>query len=234
MTTDLFIWYNRDYLKKTGFPLRDKIKLFDTFDNKKNKFYSTSEWAVLSYRQMDFPPQEEKYKFPPKQFLIINQKFKEILFDYIEYHSDVKIVSENLLSFFREHGLIGGYETAQIEIVDKKGDILTDKKYFALRFGSYDDDFFDFNNKTKQRTKVHGSTNDTYPDLVLKHKDIKQSIFVLSELSYRNSLILTRDVLDKMLNNFYMPEIYRISDFPYIYENQYDLPFDNAYKLKKD
>jgi hypothetical protein len=234
MENELFIWFNRGYKPKKGTPLTDDIVLFDSFDNsKKQKFFNQSEWMVFDYKPMTFPPQEEKYKFPKNQFLIIKKKIKDIFFDYIEYGSNVKIFSENLFDFLIKNGLDSGYEIATLSVVDKFGNRLTDRKYVALRFGLYNDDLFDYNTKTKQKTKVHGSTNYTFPDLSLKDNLINKSIFVLNEFAYRHSIIFKKDVLQKLLN-YYEPEIYRIKDFTFLYENQYDeeiLPLKNSYHV---
>jgi hypothetical protein len=205
--------------------------MFDTFDN--NKFSNRSEWAVMEYKSLPFPPIEEKYKFPERQFLIIKKKMKEVLFDYIEYRYNTKIFSLELLNYLKTNGLNYGYETSELIVIDKSGNELTGKKYFALRFGSFDDDLFDFNEKTKQRTKVHGSTNYTFPDIKLKNYCNEKSVFVLNEFSYRNAVIIKGSLINELLK-YYKTEIYKISDFPYIYENQYDekiLPVNNEYKI---
>lgn len=233
MNDTLYIWFPRNYLTQSGFLLRDKITLFDSFDRDKRKFYNSSEWAALSYKEMEFPPKEAKYKFPKTQFLVVKQKVKQLLFDYTDYHSDVKIVSQRLLSFLQEKGLTEGYEVAELIVVDKNGEVLTDNPYFALRFGRYSDDLLDLHESTKQRTKVHGSTNYTYPDLGVK-SGAAQSIFTLSSLAYRQTFLFKGEVLEEILDKFYKPEIYRASDFPFIYENQYDeelMPLQNKYSI---
>ena len=236
MKEELYIWYNRNYLKKEGFPLSDNITLFDTFESANVRFKNISEWAVLSYRDISFPPENEKYKFPLKQFLVLKQKIKTISFDYIEYHSNVKIVSESFLNFLKYNGLeTNQYEIAELTIVDKNGKLLTEKKYFALRFGTFDDELFDFNEPTKRRTKVHGSTNYLFPDLSLKYLLPGKSIFVLKHFSYRETIIFKECVLDSVIQ-FQSPEIYKLKDFPYIYENQYDeelLPIKNQYQINQ-
>ena len=145
MENELFIWFYRGYVPQKGVPMNDDIIMFDTFDNIKNTFINKSEWMVMDYKPLPFPPIDERYKFPEKQFLVIKKKIKEVLFAYIEYRYNVKIFSMELLTDLKNNGLNDGYETAELLIVDKLGNKLTEKKYFALRFGSFDDDLFNFN-----------------------------------------------------------------------------------------
>jgi hypothetical protein len=234
MKNELFIWFYRGYLPVKGIPLNDDIIMFDSFDNNKNKFYNKSEWAVLDYKPMPFPPNDDKYKFPQEQYLVIKKKMKEILFDYIDYRSNVKIFSEELYNILLNNGLNTGYEKSETFIVDKTGNKLTDKKYIALRYGLFDDNLFNFNEKTKQRTKVNGSTNYTFPDLVLKDGAIEKSVFVINKFAYRNCIIFKGSILNELLK-FY-ETIYKIKEFPHIYENQYEeeiMPKNNKYKIIK-
>lgn len=221
-------------MQKRGIPLSDDIALFDTFDiNKKSKFSNNSEWRVFDYKPMPFPPIENKYTFPKHLYLVFKKKIKDVLFDYIEFGSNVKIVSESFYHFLLDHKMDSGFEKSELTLVNKQGIEVSNKKYYALRFGIFDDDKFDFDEKTKKRIK-HGSTFYVFPNLNLKDFSIDKQVFCISPLPYRESLILKADLINKILQNFHDPEIYDLSKFPFIYENLYDediLPIKNQYRI---
>lgn len=222
MNQQLYIWYNRNYLNKKGIPSVDNIKLFDTYDKVKNKFYNKSQWMVFDYKPMEFPPLEDIYKFPINLFLVLKKKTKNIQFDYLEYGSNVKIVSDKFLFFLIENGMQTGYEQAKVTIVDGKANILDVTDYYALRFGMYDDDLFSLNEGTRRRGKhLFGSTYYTYPNLEIKNHNINKNVFTISPLPYRETLIFKDFLLKKIFENFYLPEIYKLEDFPYVYDNQF-------------
>jgi len=185
---------------------------------------------------MDFPPKDVKYKFPDRLYLVFKKKMKAILFDYCEFGSNVKLVSNDFYKFMLDNGLDNGFEVADIDIVNKKNEALTNRKYYALRFGDFDDELFDFSDKTKQRGKhTFGGSYVIFPDLKLQDYNSTKNIFVLKSPAYNNSIIFKATVIERVFNDFYSPEIYKVSDFPAIYANQYDeelLPLDNKYKVK--
>lgn len=235
MENKLFISFQRGYLKMEGVPLSDDIVLFDSFDgSKRAKFFSLSEWRALDYKDIPFPPVEEKYKFPEHLFLTFKKKQKNIDFHYLEYGSDVKILSADFFNFLLENGLNKNqFELADIKIVDVDGNSLTEKKYVALRFGLFDDNLFDFNKQTSIRTKVNGSTNYLFPDIKLRDGGARK-VFVLKDFAYRASIVFSKQsVISEILKTFKGIDIYSIEDFPFVYSNQYDeeiLPLNNHLK----
>lgn len=237
MKNELFVSFLRGYIKRKGIPLGDDIILFDSFDStKRTKFYSDSGWRTLDYKDIPFPPKEQKYKFPPELYLVFKKKQIDFQFNYLEYGSDVKILS---LDFFQEllnNGLDKNqYEYSILKLVNKDGDQLTERKYCALRFGKFDDDKFEFNKQTSVRSKVNGSTNYIYPDLVLITDSLDKNIFVLREFAYRNSFVFNnKDFVDHLITKFTDINIYTTRDFPFIYDNQYDeelVPLNNEYLI---
>ena len=105
MENNLFITFQRGYLKRKGIPLVDDIMLHDTYNsNKKQKFYTSSEWRTLDYKDIPFPPPEDKYKQPNKLYLVFKKKQKEITFNYIEFGSNVKIISAALYELLLQGG----------------------------------------------------------------------------------------------------------------------------------
>jgi hypothetical protein len=62
-----------------------------------------------------------------------------------------------------------------------------------------------------------------------------KSVYYLSEFCYNTSLVFNKDAKDEIIGNFYSPEIYKASDFPYVYNNQYKwdiLAYDNEFLVK--
>lgn len=236
MKSDLFICFQRGFIKAQNIPLTDDIVLFDTLDlEKRTKFYNCSEWRKLDYINVAFPPQEAKYQFPQWLYLVFKKKQKEFSFNYLEYGSDVKILSEDLYQTLCDKGLSKEqYEYAELKLSDKNGNLLSEKKYCALRFGKFDDELFDFNKQTVVRTKVNGSTNYLYPDLKLS-KTSQKKIFVLKEFCFRNSFLIEGTELATQLSEKFIDlDIYHIADFPFVYNNQYDdneLPQNNKFKI---
>lgn len=215
----------------------DDIILFDSFDSsKRTKFYSVSEWRTLDYKDIPFPPEDNKYKFPKDLYLVFKKKQNDFQFNYIEYGSDVKILSIDLFEKLSDNGLEKDqYEYSILKLVDKEGNVLTDKRYCALRFGKFDDHLFEVNKQTSFRSKVNGSTNYIYPDLTLNIENSDRKIFVLKEFSYRKSLIFNSlNLVTNLVTQFNDIDIYNTKEFPFIYDNQYDeevVPLQNSYKI---
>lgn len=231
----LYIWYYHAILPN-GIPNSDNILLFDCYDSVKDKFHSTSEWRKVDFTPMDFPPAENKYKFPDRLYLVLKKKMKNISFDYCEFGSNVKLVSDDFYRFLLDNGVDSGFEVAAVDIVNKKNERMTDRKYYALRFGDFDDELFDFSEKTKLRGKhSFGGSYITFPDLKLQDSNTTKNVFVLKSPAYNNGIIFKATLIDRVLHDFYSPEIYRLSDFPIIYANQNNeelLPLDSKYKVK--
>ena len=232
MKNKIFISFQRGYLKRNGIPLTDDITLFDTFDGtKKTKFFSISKWRTLDFKDIPFPPEEEKYQFPENLFLVFKKKPKNIDFHYLEYGSDVKILSKKFFEFLIKNGLNEiQFERSVLKLLDNEGNELTENKYVAIRFGLFNDDLFDFNKQTSVRTKVNGSTNYLYPDLNIQNTD-ERKVFVLKDFAYRKSIIFVGEaVVAELQKSFNGIDIYAIADFPFAYSNQYDediLPLNN-------
>ena len=236
MNNNLFICFQRGFIKRKNIPLTDDIILFDTYDLlKKTKFSNISEWRKLDYLGIPFPPAEANYQFPKELYLVFKKKQTDFQFNYLEYGSDVKILSVDLFNALGDNGLSKEqYECAALQLVDKSGNQLSEKKYCALRFGNFNDEQFIFNKQTAVKTKINGSTNYLYPDLALK-QSIPRNIFMLKEFSYRNSFIIAGiDTATALAKKFTDLDIYSIKDFPFIYQNQYnedELPVNNRFTL---
>jgi hypothetical protein len=232
---NLYIWFQRTKLPK-GHPLLNDILLKSNFDLKRPNIIHVGEdnWRNFNHYNMDFPP-KDTFAFPSEMYLLINKKkYKEINFDYLDYHYYVKLVSENFISFLKENGLNKSYyEIASLNIIDLKGELMTKDKYYALRFGKFDDDLFNFNLESKKRA---AGLRDTfiYPDMKIKTEITNKNIFVLFEFCYRDCLVLNEKGKNDVIKRYYSFEIYKAEDYPYIFNNQRNwelLPFDNSFKI---
>jgi Immunity protein 43 len=137
-----------------------------------------------------------------------SKKTKEVKFDFLNKRGEYKIVSENFLAFIIDFGINENYETAELDILDLKGNKITSKRYYLLRFVRFDDDLFDFNENNKIPVKGFGMDDKfLYPDLQLK-KSTKKEIFVLNNFCYQQIIIFTGKVKERIEKEFYVPEIY--------------------------
>lgn len=234
MEQQLYIAFNRSYLKRKGTPLTQDIVFFDSYDpNKRFKFFSESEWRTYHHSSPTFPPVEAKFKMPSKLYLLLKKKEKEISFDYLDFGFYVKILSKEFYDFLCKHGLDETlYERSILDLVDKDSNKLSSRTYYALRFGKFDNDHFDFHKESKIRMKVHANTQYLYPDLELK-QDIEKAVFVLVESAYEHVFIIKGEkALDEAKKQFTGIDFYDAHDFPFVYQHQYDediLPLVNSY-----
>jgi hypothetical protein len=196
-------------------------------------------WAMFNHYDttLGFPPNDLLFVFPAEMNLVVkSQKYKEINFDYIQYSHFVKLVSEKFFSFLIENGLDESYyEIARLNIVDTKGRLMTDNKYFALRFGRFDDALFNFPSESRKRA---AGLRDRFlfPDMEFKTVTENKNIFVLFEFCYKDGFLLNAKGANYVIENFYC-EIYNAKDFPFVFNNQYNwdiLPFDNKYKIDNE
>jgi hypothetical protein len=232
--SELFIWFNRTKIPE-GYPLKDDFILKDSFKKDKPKDIPTQQWKLYNPFKMEFPP-VDGYKFPSEMYMVITKaSYKTIFFDYYGYSNNVAFVSDKFLAFLQKNGLDDSYyEKAKLLVIDLGGNLLTTVDYWALRFGKFDDQSFDFHPETKKR--VAGIKNYfLYPEMDTVKTTFSKSVYYLSEFCYNTSLVFNKYAKDEIIGNFYSPEIYKASDFPYVYNNQYKwdiLAYDNEFLVK--
>lgn len=230
---ELFIWFNRTKVPQ-GYPLKDDFILKPSFNKAKPKDIPLQEWKLYNPFKMEFPPGDE-YKFPLEMFMVLTKKsYKKIFFDYYGYTNYVAFVSDQFFSFLQQNGLDDSYyEKAKLFVIDLEGNLLTDGNYWALRFGRFDDQLFDFDQETKKRAA--GIKNHfLYPGMNVSVQPASRNVYYLSEFCYQTSLLFNQQAKDEILAGFRTPEIYKIADFPYIYNNQYKweiLPVMNEFRV---
>ena len=99
-----------------------------------------------------------------------------------------------------------------------------DKKFFVIRICEFDDNKFDFHIENKKRAIGCNKYNYfLYPDMQLKNYNDKQNIFFLNEFCYQDSIILTTDGKDYVMQNFNRPELYKLEDYRFVWNNQYNI-----------
>jgi hypothetical protein len=228
------------------------------FDIKKPKKYNDYEEHWKHTFMADYVQGSGKYKFPDEMYFVVTyKKYKKIDFDYFSILRKVRIVSENFLSFLNNNGIDDSYyEKAILHIIDLKGQTLTDKNYFALRFwhNKDDKDYFNLHKETEKAPiddlesyfdaldggtgdnvkKDISSDNSLYPDIELKKYMKGKNVFILNDFNYAETLIFTENVKDYILENFCSPEIYKAEDFPKVFDNSYlQKPENNKYRMYK-
>lgn len=228
---ELFIWFNRTQLP-VGYPLKDDTVFKPSFDAKNPKGMPDQPWKTFNHHKMSFPP-TDAHRFPVEMYLVVTKKYPSIQFDYFDYSHYVKLVSGRFLSFIQEKGLTSDYyEKATLHIVDVQGNSMAGEEYYALRFGKFDDQLFEF--PIEGRKRAAGLKDFfLYPNLSLKAPVEGKSIFALFEFCYNNTLVFTKEVKEEILDRFHYPEVYKAEDYPFVFNNQYKwdvLPFDNEYK----
>lgn len=152
-------------------------------------------------------------------YLFINTKRKEPTFDYLYIQDGIWAISEFFLKYLREN--IGSQIEAVLLKVYNKNREEAQRVYYAMRVHAFNDKLFDFHVESKKRTA--GIKNYyLYPDMELKETNEKQNIYTLREFNYREVLILNSVAKNWIIENLYSPQIYKLSDFPYVLNNQYD------------
>ena len=207
-----------------------KSDVCDTYDEgKRQKFQDHGQWM---WKNKD----GWRENLPPILYLVCNKKPGILQFDFIDKYSiKLKIVSEEFLSLLQENGFVDKYDIANVKVVNKKNESLTDKKYYALRINHFDNDSFHLGKGITFQNDVEkklGISFTVYPDMKLKDNSIKQNFFVLNSIEYGDGIIFRERVLDKVLN-LYKPEIYKLSDYSKLWINKGFYPYGNEFMIVK-
>ncbi|MCD8455092.1 immunity 43 family protein [Tenacibaculum finnmarkense genomovar ulcerans] len=217
----LYIWRNTLGRKQKGVPQNADTWLSDQKSTKDlNNTPIKGEW--ISYNpHKDFYPLEERLKLPKELYLYIRIKNTPV-FDWYFMHHHVMAVSEKFLFFLKENKLDNHFEIAELKIINKENKEFNEKKYFAIRIIKFDDSLFNLNEEIRKRAAgIKGRF--IYPQMKLKKDSESQNIFFLLEFCYNESLVLTEKVKNYILSNFHSPEIYKIEDYPLVFNNSNNL-----------
>jgi len=214
----LYAWYQgwgRKYVKKRGVPHSIEVQIKDSPTEYAGR------WTLYIPNYHELPPVGE-YAFPKEVYFEVPANNK-VLLDYMPWEHRVKVVSESMLNFFREQGFTDGYEVAVVkDVISRRGKIIeTPKKYFALRFYTFDDELLDFQNEEEVVVKpttdhildIFTTKFSIYPNMRIK-EGVEKKIFVLEHRTFDDALVFTEDI-KKMIEEkgFIGPEIYSIEEF---------------------
>lgn len=216
----LFIWYYIPRNLPKGVPLPLNTMVAENFNPNSPMPAFDYPWGRYNHYKMDFPPEEKDLRLPDNLFFIV-KKEKELLFDYLNWKSEYKVVSAEMLLFLQENQLNDGYETAKLTVVNTSGKEISSKKYFLLRFGRFDDDLIDFNEPTKKRA-VGTQGLFLYPDMQPSEKTNRE-IFVLKNFCYVETLIFSENLRKRIKGEFYLPEIYSSQEYVTAYNGRHKL-----------
>ncbi|CAM3942366.1 Immunity protein 43 domain-containing protein [Flavobacterium branchiophilum] len=218
---DLFIWYNTIPRTPKGFPLLEDRWLREKYYPSKNQEEMDYKWMKYNPLKDAFPPKGD-LKLPDELFFIV-QKQKELLFDFMNYHFNLFIVSDVFLKLIQEYRLDLKYEISKLKIVHKnEKELKCDKDYYALRVSTHDDDLFDYVEDGKKRAS--GARDFfLYPNLKLKPDVQDKGIYFLNEFCYHQTIVVNEELKKTIIKNFYSPELYKLEDFAQVYNNSYKL-----------
>lgn len=210
-----YIWYYTEARGVKGIPPASKIWLTESlnFDSPEPL---ERDWMKYNPYKHNFPPENE-LKMPSELNLIIDVNY-EPQFDCIYVQRRILAVTDDFLEFLRSNGLDKQMEVANLSIYNRKGNLFTNKSYYAIRIGKFNDKLFDFDENTKKRA---AGIKDffLYPNMKLIEPSKEQNIFFLLEFCYNDCILLTEKAKDYVLANFYSPEIYSVQDFRFAYNN---------------
>ena len=224
---ELFIWFysNQNMLPK-GVPSSATVSVTEEFFPKNPNKFKRGTWWNYSRILNPFPV-EEKYRLPEELILVVKRQ-KKVLFDYLDYRVGIKIFSEKLLDLLIANGLNPNYDKAKLTIINTKGENIAEQPYFYVRFGSFDDKLFTYDDTLKIASKDFPD-DFLYPDLKLKESS-ERNVFVFGNAEvdgyncYTDTLIITRSLKKEIEKICYAPEIYTLESFPIVYNNSIIYP----------
>ncbi len=211
---NLYIWkYTFARVRERKIPTNESLSLSDVKLGKSIK----GKWVSFNYRKETIPPKEE-WKLPKILYLLRTRSKTFNNIDWLYLHHNVMLVSQRFLEFLQKN-TFNQFEIAEMHIYNSSEKKRIDKgNYFAIRIFNFDDELFDF--KEEERKRVSGSKGRfMYPNLELKQSSNK-NVFFLNMFTYNECLILTEQAKNEILKEFIKPEIYKIEDFPLVYNNQ--------------
>ena len=216
---NLYVWFNTLAKKPQGLPFIDNIWISENYILGKKPESMNYEWMKYDYYFDGFPPDNPELKFPEELFFIV-QDTKALLFDWMAFNQNIMIVSELFLSFLKTHIYEECFEISYLKTVSRNAKKLdVGSKYYAIRIGKYFDDLFLFSEENKKRA-VGLRDVFLYPNIKI-NENVKDGIFFLSRFGYLETLIMTDAIKNVIEKEFYEPEIYKIEDYPYVYNNRF-------------
>ena len=220
---ELFIWfYTARGQELKLLPLYEDYWLSDKYCPKK-QVPILGDWVMYYPPKDGFPTYDVRFTMPETLYLHIKSKIQPS-FDWFPQNYKLKIVSESFLGFMISNQLHDRFETTECKVFGIDGKEFVAKKYFVIRICEFDDDKFDFHIENKKRAIGCNKYNYfLYPDMQLKNYNGRQNIFFLDEFCYQNGIILTADGKDYVMQNFNLPELYKLEDYRFVWNNRYNV-----------
>jgi len=197
---NFYLWYEEfvDNAKIKGLPHSTNIIIYDSV--KGDRVPGT--WSLYIPNNHD-NSSSDKYPLPAELYMEISGRDK-VSFDFLGWAHNLMLVSESMLEFLQDLGMLDGYDVSKLMVVNRKLKVKeTEKKYFALRFLYSDIQLIDLNRA--DTLDVHPiQTSVWYRYLLFKNmcikKDTDKHLFVLNDLDILkyihsgDALPLTEDV----------------------------------------
>lgn len=213
MQQPIFVWFYRAASRPKGVPfhldtmLAEQVKLSGSLPG------FDYPWVRYNPYQMDFPPTDPALRLPEHLFFIV-KKEKEVVFDFLHFKNEYKIVSQRFLDYLEWHGPQNTYEKAQLTVVNTAGKSIAKQPYYALRFGLFDDNKLSFKNEAA----ATGLANRfLYRDITLA-APTGQDLFFARNFCYQETVLVTADAKRDLERMFYSPEIYPATKFIEVYQ----------------
>lgn len=211
---DIFVWFYRAADRPKGVPFHLDTMLAEQFSARNPMPGFDYPWVRYNPYQMDFPPTDPGLQLPDKLVLVV-KKNKEVLLDYMYFKNEYKIVSQEFLDYLIQSGVKGNYEASELSVVDTKGKNIAQKKYYALRFGRFDDELLNFDESTKVAVP---SLRNRYLYPSITTKDASRKIYFVDNFCYREAVLMTAEGKREIEQKFYEPQIYSAADFVNVYQ----------------
>ena len=97
---NVMIWFNQPSEQPKGIPAREDVTYTDDFNPKKPMYGADAPWLDYNHQLVPFPPPSKELEFPNHLFVVI-KKNREVLFDFLPLDINCKIISKELLEFYR-------------------------------------------------------------------------------------------------------------------------------------
>jgi len=209
----LYIWNEGDvgiYVKKRGVPQEIETLIKESLERR-----GPGQWMMYISGFHPTPPIGE-HAFSKKVYLEVPANNK-IMFDFLENAHHVKVLSEEMLNFLKEHGLTENYELAPVIVISRSGKVIeTEKNYFALRFYKFDNDLLEFGEAVQVTRKpfqgIKSRAFELYPNMKIK-EGVDKKIFALKHLNYQRALVFTKEIKDLIVEKgFVGADIYSMDE----------------------
>ena len=207
---NLFVWFYKSAGRPLGVPFQLNTTLTERFNPKNPLPGFDYPWVGYNHYQMDFPPKQPELQLPAHLFFVV-KKEKELLFDFLNFKGEYKIVSKEFLALIEREKMGQHYEIAALTVVSDKGKSITKKEYFALRFGKFDDALVSFE-ETSKASVPNLADSFVYSEISAK-KETNRNIFFVDNFCYQETVLLTQEGKKEIESKLYCPAIFSAEEF---------------------